>query len=174
MFITMAPAAGEACSDPACTARISLLKGLSARAASSNFQEAPEGGTCPPDKDELGRAAWTLMHTVAAYYPEEPSALERFAAYAFFGGLVALYPCSHCREGYAADFEADPPRTDSREELSLWVCRQHNLVNERLGKSRFTCTMEHLDERWRTGRPECFGQGEDTAQQSLGQDELRD
>ena len=26
-----------------------------------------------PDKEEVGRHSWTLLHTMAAYYPQQPS-----------------------------------------------------------------------------------------------------
>ena len=45
-------------------------------------------------------------------------------------------------------------RTSSRQELCQWVCRQHNLVNEKLGKPLFSCDMKDLDERWRTSTNE--------------------
>jgi hypothetical protein len=28
---------------------------------------------CPVDKDELGSSTWNLLHTLAAYYPDEPT-----------------------------------------------------------------------------------------------------
>ena len=42
---------------------------------------------CPPDGGELGRASWTLLHTLAAYYPEKPSTEHRTHATNFFGAL---------------------------------------------------------------------------------------
>jgi FAD-linked sulfhydryl oxidase len=32
---------------------------------------------CPPDSRELGSATWTFLHTMAAYYPETPTASEQ-------------------------------------------------------------------------------------------------
>lgn len=32
---------------------------------------------CPIDKDELGRSTWNLLHTMAAYYPEQPKSEEK-------------------------------------------------------------------------------------------------
>lgn len=47
-------------------------------------------------------------------------------------------------------------RTDSRESLCMWLCEQHNIVNEKLGKPTFQCSMKNLDERWRkSSDPNC-------------------
>jgi FAD-linked sulfhydryl oxidase len=38
----------------------------------------------------------------------------------------------------------------------MWLCEQHNLVNEKLGKELFMCDMKTLDERWRKSNdPKC-------------------
>ncbi len=65
--------------------------------------------------------------------------------------LVTLYPCIHCREAFAEAVKEDPPNVSSRETFSLWACRQHNRVNEALGKPEFPCTPQALSTRWRTG-----------------------
>lgn len=73
------------------------------------------------------------LHSVAAYYPEAPSAEERAAAAGLVAALRHLYPCTHCRAALAKDIEVNPPRLGSRAEFVLWVCEQHNMVNEALG-----------------------------------------
>lgn len=37
------------------------------------LEAAAERLPCPPQTAELGRSTWTFLHTMAAYYPEEPS-----------------------------------------------------------------------------------------------------
>jgi FAD-linked sulfhydryl oxidase len=124
---------------------------------------------CPPDREELGRATWTLLHAVAAYYPDAPSAAERGAAAALVSALCALYPCAHCRERLVADVAASAPRTESRAALARWVCEQHNAVNEALGKRAFPCELAALDERWRTGAAGCWPDADaGQAEASLG------
>ena len=61
----------------------------------------------------------------------------------------------------------------------MWMCELHNTVNKELGKKSFPCTPSALDKRWRTGRPDCWGQvGADgdtevlNAEESLGQESL--
>jgi Erv1 / Alr family len=47
---------------------------------------------------------------------------------------------------------------DSREEFSLWCCRLHNEVNEKLGyESKYDpCEITSLDQRWLVGRKACW------------------
>ena len=65
--------------------------------------------------------------------------------------MVTLYPCIHCREAFAEAAKEDPPNVSSRQTFALWACRQHNRVNESLGKPVFPCTPQALSTRWRTG-----------------------
>jgi FAD-linked sulfhydryl oxidase len=46
---------------------------------------------------------------------------------------------------------AHPPDLSGRAGLSRWLCERHNEVNVKLGKERFECTEEKLDERWKDG-----------------------
>lgn len=61
---------------------------------------------------------------------------------------------------------------DSRTNLALWLCEQHNTVNKKIHKPTFECTMEKLNERWRKGKPACWGQDADAEAipSSLGQE----
>jgi FAD-linked sulfhydryl oxidase len=61
-------------------------------------------------------------------------------------------------------------RVESRQELAVWLCRQHNEVNAKLGKPPFACDFAALDARWRTGAPGCFAGAQESAAQSLGQE----
>lgn len=65
---------------------------------------------CPLDKNELGRSTWNLLHTIAAYYPEDPSDEMKQAAIAFIDSLAKLYPCPHCAEDFREDIKKNPPR----------------------------------------------------------------
>ena len=53
-----------------------------------------------------------------------------------------------------------PPRVESRGAFAVWVCEQHNLVNEKLGKPLFPCDLATLDKRWRKGEARCWGEEE--------------
>lgn len=45
--------------------------------SSTNVGAGKRRADCPVDKDELGRSTWNLLHTMAAYYPEQPTGDER-------------------------------------------------------------------------------------------------
>ena len=75
---------------------------------------------------------------------------------AFMSSLARFYPCTWCATDFQRNLAASPVRTDSRTGLCQWICEQHNLVNEKLGKPLYPCDMKTLDDRWRkSDRPEC-------------------
>lgn len=39
----------------------------------------------------------------------------------------------------------------TREGVMKWLCERHNEVNEVLGKDKFDCSIDNLDERWKDG-----------------------
>nr|XP_032834535.1 FAD-linked sulfhydryl oxidase ALR isoform X2 [Petromyzon marinus] len=102
-----APGAPKPCR--ACTDFTSWMKAQrkekGAAAGSAATEEAEQrraaaaaaaAAECPADREELGRSTWTFLHTMAAYYPEQPSAQQRRD----MGELVRLfsrfYPCEDC------------------------------------------------------------------------------
>lgn len=101
----------------------------------------------PPTKEELGRRAWTLLHTMASNFPDKPTIEQSEKAEKFIELVGDLYPCSECADHFRELIEKHPPRTESRKEFSQWMCEAHNIVNERLGKPTFDCSV--VDERWK-------------------------
>ncbi|XP_071450263.1 FAD-linked sulfhydryl oxidase ALR [Hetaerina americana] len=108
-----------------------------------------KGHGCPLDKDELGNATWGLLHTIAAKYPEKPTQKEKEGMKQFVNIFSEYYPCEHCAEDFRKDLKVSPPRTNSYQEFSQWLCEMHNRVNHKLGKPKFDCKL--VDERWRDG-----------------------
>lgn len=53
---------------------------------------------CPPDTAELGKATWTFLHSVAAYYPKRPTPRQQDLMRGMMEGLAEFYPCEVCRE----------------------------------------------------------------------------
>ena len=115
---------------------------------------------CPPGREELGRAAWTVLHTTAAYYPENPSPFAQLAATALVGAVAALYPCDDCRTDFAEAVKREPVHMhlSSRANFAAYLCRRHNEVNAKLGKPAFACDATALDTRWRSGCKEDEGE----------------
>ncbi|KAH7105952.1 FAD-dependent thiol oxidase [Auriculariales sp. MPI-PUGE-AT-0066] len=112
---------------------------------------AKSASECPPDRDALGRATWTFLHTSAAYYPIQPSPAQRSHMLSLMRALPALYPCGHCAEHFGEQLRVTPPdaAVANRTTLSRWLCERHNEINDMLGKSAFDCSK--TEERWRTG-----------------------
>jgi len=133
---------GADCAEPVCDDKKQMF------ASSMKGMRKKE---CPLNKSELGRSTWNLLHTTAIYFPEEPSCEEKSAADMLIRSVATLYPCLHCREHFVSYVDKHPPMVDSKEELSIWVCRAHNAVNIFLDKQEFNCEMSALDTRWRTG-----------------------
>ncbi|KAJ9478631.1 Mitochondrial FAD-linked sulfhydryl oxidase ERV1 [Pseudozyma hubeiensis] len=120
--------------------------------------------TCPPDGEELGRSAWTLLHSAAAYFPEEPSAQQQSSMLALFRALPHIYPCHSCAEALGEEYQREDKEggwedrslklataVRSGPSLRKWLCGIHNEVNQRLGKPTFPCTEAKLSERWLDG-----------------------
>ena len=92
------------CEDPVCKSKMDMFStAMKAHAKSRggsviNEKEELEALECPVDKDELGKQSWTLLHTMAAYFPEKPKAEQSLYAEIYFKSLAALYPCKVCAE----------------------------------------------------------------------------
>jgi FAD-linked sulfhydryl oxidase len=63
-----------------------------AAAAQRPHSSAPRQVT----KEELGRATWTFLHTLAAQFPEHPSRQQQKDARTLMDVLTRIYPCADC------------------------------------------------------------------------------
>ncbi|KAL7744573.1 hypothetical protein ACLKA6_017089 [Drosophila palustris] len=104
---------------------------------------------CPLDKVRLGISTWGLLHTMAAFYSDNPTDTEKRDMRTFFEVLSRLYPCEYCAKDFRTDIEVNPVNVNSQKDLALWLCKFHNRVNDKLGKPLFDCTK--VNERWRDG-----------------------
>jgi len=107
---------------------------------------AATSGLSPITKEEIGRATWTFLHTLAAQYPEKPTRQQRRDAASLIDILTRMYPCGECARHFRAVVAEVPPRVASRQEFSLWMCQVHNVVNRSLGKPIFNCNL--TNSRW--------------------------
>ena len=135
---------------------------------------------CPVGREELGRGTWALLHTAAAWFPDQPTDQDKAHAHNLISSLAALYPCTHCAEDFRATVRDSPPRCpekasrlaprasrlapraptphrlpdhrrtlslSSRAAFSIWMCKQHNMVNEKLEKVRRSAWRDHAHAR---------------------------
>jgi FAD-linked sulfhydryl oxidase len=110
---------------------------------------------CPADKSELGRSTWTLLHTMAANYPQQPTLLHQHTMHQFLRTISTLYPCTHCAHDFEADMHANPPDLSNRDGFSVWMCERHNMVNSKLGKPQFDCKKVLKRWLWSMADPSC-------------------
>ncbi|PNT20418.1 hypothetical protein POPTR_009G090200v4 [Populus trichocarpa] len=105
----------------------------------------------PVTKEELGRATWTFLHTLAAQYPEHPTRQQKKDVKELMAILSRMYPCQECADHFKEVLRVNPVQAGSHAEFSQWLCHVHNVVNRSLGKLVFPC--ERVDARW--GKLEC-------------------
>ncbi|CAR25371.1 flavin-linked sulfhydryl oxidase [Lachancea thermotolerans CBS 6340] len=103
----------------------------------------------PPDVEELGRSSWTLLHSIAAKYPQKPNEIQKGEMKQFMTIFSHVYPCWWCAKDFEKFIRENSPKVDSREELGRWMCEAHNSVNEKLGKKAFDCNL--WEKRWKDG-----------------------
>jgi len=148
------------CADTVCQSKTEMfraaMQSLPKQSTSHATSSTSSHSECPVDREELGFQTWSLLHTLAAYFPENPSAAEQSYAHMLLVSLARLYPCHICAEDFQTFVANRPPKTDSREEFVLWTCELHNSVNSKLGKSLHPCSMKKLEERWRIGTRACI------------------
>ncbi|KAJ1034929.1 hypothetical protein NDA18_000536 [Ustilago nuda] len=136
----------------------------SAAAALTSTSGSSTERACPPDGEELGRFAWALLHSAAAYFPQDPSAQQQNSMLAMFQALPHIYPCHSCAEALGEEYKREEKEggwedrnlklaeaVRSGPALRKWLCGIHNQVNQRLGKPPFPCTEAKLTERWLEG-----------------------
>ena len=101
------------------------------------------------DREELGRATWRLLHTMASRYPAIPSREDQLYFQVFVLMLARLYPCGDCAAHFQKLLSEHPPVLTNRIDAVKWMCQVHNIVNKRLAKPQFDC--EAAAEHWKCG-----------------------
>lgn len=81
-----------------------------------------------------GPALWNVLHFITfRYTPNEASQMRRL----FLQHVPNLLPCDPCRKHYCSYVKLHPIRLESRESLSRWLVKIHNMTNKQLGKPHF-------------------------------------
>ncbi|ORY79495.1 FAD dependent sulfhydryl oxidase [Protomyces lactucae-debilis] len=128
------------------------LAAASQKAGMSSDKPAIDTENCPPDVELLGRSTWTLLHTMAANYPNKATPVQQTDMSAFLRTFSNFYPCWVCAEDFRtwmAQKDNEPVLNQGWKGLGQWMCRAHNEVNEKLGKEKFDCKL--WQERWKDG-----------------------
>lgn len=103
----------------------------------------------PPDVERLGSSSWTLLHLIAATYPEAPTSEEQTDLKQFVKLFGKFYPCWFCAEDFRSYVKQNEPDTSSQDKFGNWLCNAHNDVNVKLGKEKFNCDL--WKKRWKDG-----------------------
>lgn len=90
-------------------------------------------------KQEIGRHAWAVLHSVAAAYPAIPTEEDKKSVEEFLKGFAHNFPCKICGKHFVKMLEDHPIKNNSREELVYYLCDIHNIVNKFLKKPIFDC-----------------------------------
>lgn len=113
-----------------------------------------------------GPSGWRLLHTITfAYTPSKDKAAFR----QFFELLPFVLPCKFCRANLIEHYESLPlePALQSRETLTTWFYKIHNLVNAKLRSQGqavpedppFSAVKTHYEERLAYGCSKTFFPG---------------
>ena len=89
----------------------------------------------PLSPDVWGRSAWSFLHASTFSYPENPTPEQCTSALQFYENLGNMLPCPRCRGHYNSNIRRNPPKVQSREDLSRWLVDIHNEVRKAQGKS---------------------------------------
>jgi FAD-linked sulfhydryl oxidase len=89
---------------------------------------------------ELGNAAWKVLHTMMAKFPDRPTEEDSDALKSYIHLFARLYPCGDCARHFQKILKKFPPQVASRSTAAAWACHVHNEVNKKLKKDLFDCS----------------------------------
>lgn len=90
-------------------------------------------------KEEIGKSTWMLLHGIAENYPESPTTSDKENVKQFINLLSRLYPCEDCKESFQQIVKENPPNVSNRLGFCRYVCKIHNIVNQKIGKNKVDC-----------------------------------
>ncbi|CAD49060.1 FAD-linked sulfhydryl oxidase ERV1 [Plasmodium falciparum NF54] len=93
----------------------------------------------PPDRDEIGRASWLILHTISANYPDNPSEYDKIKHTKFFYAFSNLYPCHICKLDLLHILKKYHLNCNNKINFSTFIYNLHNMINQEIGKDLFPC-----------------------------------
>ena len=105
--------------------------------------------------NEWGPGGWIFLHTTTFNYPLNPSEADKIKYYNFFNAIKTILPCKYCRQSFEIYMKYIPidDFLDSREGVTYWLYRLHNLVNEKVFKKKYS--FDHVVRRYERIRAGC-------------------
>lgn len=98
----------------------------------------------PPNREEIGRAAWRYVHCLAANFPDTPVIQEQVSSLGWIRAFLRLYPCHLCAQEFIEVCRDLPPRLGNRDEYVMWWCEAHNRVRSDLSQPLRRCELQEL------------------------------
>ncbi|CAA9986301.1 FAD-linked sulfhydryl oxidase ERV1, putative [Plasmodium knowlesi strain H] len=109
------------------------------------------GKIYPPDREEIGRASWLVLHTMSANYPTNPTEEDKKKHFHFFHAFANLYPCYICKLDLLEHLKSYKINCEGRTEMATFMFNLHNKVNEDIGKALFPCGhIQEIIDMYRT------------------------
>jgi len=105
-----------------------------------------------------GPPIWHMLHTISFNYPITPTDKQKKDYYKFYKNLKNILPCKYCRDNLTNNLKELPLTLDifkSRDTLSRWVYKLHELINTMLGKKSGLC-YEEVRDRYEHFRSRCI------------------
>jgi hypothetical protein len=99
----------EDCDRPACDdIKNALPSSLQDLEAMSKKHAASRKVQCPPRSAEIGRSSWNLLHSMAAWYPDQPTPEQGEKMTNFMSALAEFYPCTWCAKDFQDNLKQKP------------------------------------------------------------------
>jgi len=86
------------------------------------------------DPKVWGPYLWNVLHALTFKY--EPSKDRTSYKRLFTYHLFNMLPCKPCRQNFRRHIESYPIKLDTRESLSRWLVKIHNIINATLEKKK--------------------------------------
>ncbi|CXH86097.1 FAD-linked sulfhydryl oxidase ERV1, putative [Plasmodium berghei] len=105
----------------------------------------------PPDRSEIGRAAWMILHTISANYPNNPTENEKKKHLNFFYSFSNLYPCHICKLDLLDILKKYKLTCANKIEFSTFIFNLHNMINEEIGKDIYISdNIQNIIDKYKT------------------------
>ena len=121
-----------------------------------------------PSGLDIGRAGWTMLHSIAAKYPHDAKPHVQEKMRTFLDLFVAFYPCDFCSAHMQREIKqrtelnrGKPSPLRGKLPLSEYVCQLHNSVNEMNNKPVYDCTPDSVLRRWHPMYPDIDDEDEE-------------